>query len=161
MSDFNFEQALDSPEATAELAHNLADLIEPGDTILLTGGIGAGKTHFARSLITALLEVPEDVPSPTFTLVQTYETEKGALWHADLYRLGGPDEVAELGLLDAFGTEICLIEWPDRLGEDTPPHALHLTFEQGKSDDARILRIEADGSKWAGRLKELMHDHSA
>ena len=81
---------LPGPQATADLAARLGARLQPGDVLLLEGPIGAGKTHFARSLIQSLLTEPEDVPSPTFTLVQVYDTEKGEIWHADLYRLTGP-----------------------------------------------------------------------
>ena len=98
-----------SPDQTAQFATNLAGSLAAGDVILLEGDVGAGKTHFARALIQSLLDTPEDVPSPTFTLVQTYQTPKGDIWHADLYRLTSPLEIEELGLTDAFETGICLV----------------------------------------------------
>lgn len=122
--------SLASEQATATLAGCIAGLLGPGDCLLLSGPIGAGKTAFARALIRQRLNNPaEDVPSPTFTLVQTYEASDVTIWHADLYRLTHPDEVLELGLEEAFSTAICLIEWPDRLGSLTPAHAVGLTFE--------------------------------
>ena len=122
---------LPDPDATATLGRWLADRLGTGDVLLLHGPIGAGKTHLARSLIQHRLAaegLAEDVPSPTFTLVQVYETRAGEIWHADLYRLSHPQEVVELGLDDAFDSALCLVEWPDRLGSLTPPHALTLTF---------------------------------
>ena len=89
----------------------------------------AGKTHFARNLIQSLMAEPEDVPSPTFTLVQAYDTPSGEIWHCDLYRLSAAEEVDELGLTEAFDTAICLVEWPDKLGPLAPRGALTLTFE--------------------------------
>ncbi len=128
---------LPSPEATATFAATLAPALKPGDVVLLEGPIGAGKTHFARALIQARLAKagapPEDIPSPTFTLIQTYQAGPDEIWHADLYRLTQPDEIAELGLEDAFETAICLVEWPDRLGPFAPANALVLS-----------LRTEAD-----------------
>ena len=125
--------------ATARLAERLAPMLVAGDTVLLHGPIGAGKTHFCRALIQTRLGRAEDVPSPTFTLVQTYEADVD-IWHADLYRLSHPDEAQELGLDDAFCTAICLVEWPDRLGQHTPSNAIHLTFST--SGDGRHLRID-------------------
>ena len=143
-----------SPEQTAHVAAQIAQRLHAGDTLLLTGDIGAGKTHFARAAIQSLQEEPEDVPSPTFTLVQIYDTRAGELWHADLYRLSGPDEIVETGLLDALDTSICVIEWPDRLGPDAPSHALTLSFETTEQEDSRrIICTSSDPARWAHRLE--------
>jgi tRNA threonylcarbamoyl adenosine modification protein YjeE len=112
---------------TTLLGRAFADILQPGDCVLLQGAIGAGKSHLARALIRARLGEAEDVPSPTFTLVQTYPGTP-EIWHADLYRLGHPDEVLELGLEDAFDTAICLIEWPERLGH-LPANPIHLRLD--------------------------------
>lgn len=91
--------------------------------------------------------MPEDVPSPTFTLVQTYEADEVEIWHADLYRLSDPGEVLELGLDAAFESAICLIEWPDRLGDAAPEDTLKLTFVMCDDSEARALTF--DGSaRW-------------
>ncbi|WGH77460.1 tRNA (adenosine(37)-N6)-threonylcarbamoyltransferase complex ATPase subunit type 1 TsaE [Jannaschia ovalis] len=123
---------LATPAATDALARRLAPALGPGDTILLEGPVGAGKTAFARALIGALRAQaglpPEDVPSPTFTLVQTYDAGGFEIWHADLYRLGQPEEVLELGLEDAFADALCLVEWPDRLGPAAPRDAITLAL---------------------------------
>lgn len=137
------------------MATALAPRLVPGDVVLLTGDIGAGKTHFARCLIQSLLPTPEDVPSPTYTLVQTYTVPTGELWHADLYRLTDTSEVYELGLIDAFVDAICLIEWPDRLGDLAPPDALHLTLAQGTADDERLLEFRWKHSDWAEKLRGI------
>ncbi len=142
-----------SAEETAQSAARLGAVLVPGDVILLTGDVGAGKTHFARALIQSLLGEPEDVPSPTFTLVQTYDTSKGEIWHADLYRLTSTAEIEELGLSDAFESAICLIEWPDRLGDLRPEGALDLTLAQGGQQDARQLTCRWDGDSWDARVK--------
>ncbi len=143
---------LDLPdaEATARLGRQLAPLLRPGDVLLLDGPIGAGKTHFSRALIQARLGHAEDVPSPTFTLVQTYEA-KPDIWHADLYRLTHPDEVVELGLQEAFETAICLVEWPDRLGDLAPDTALRLQFALTQGGAARRVLVAGNAS-WAARL---------
>lgn len=128
-ADDQLRLALPDEAATDRLGGVLAGLLRAGDTVLLCGPIGAGKTHLARALIRARMGAATEVPSPSFTLVQTYgpEGREGpAIWHADLYRLTHPDEVAELGLHDAFAAAVCLVEWPDRLGRDAPADALRI-----------------------------------
>ena len=147
---------LQSPDETASLAQRIAPVLRPGDTILISGGIGAGKTHFARALIQKRLAVPEDVPSPTFTLVQTYETGTGEIWHADLYRLDGPQSIDELGLAEAFDTAICLVEWPDRLGDLAPEQALFVAFESGPVDEARSLEFTWTDPRWTSRIEGIL-----
>ncbi len=142
---------LPNPEATEALARRIAPTLRRGDTLLLAGPIGAGKTHFARALIRARLRREEDVPSPTYTLVQTYDDDGLEIWHADLYRLSGPGEALELGLEDAFDTAICLIEWPDRL-ETPPPQALTLDF--AVAGEGRVLVAEGPES-WRERLPQV------
>jgi tRNA threonylcarbamoyladenosine biosynthesis protein TsaE len=140
-----------TPGATDALARRLADATEQGDTLLLSGELGAGKSHFARAFIRHALgpgSAETDIPSPSFTLVQTYETETGEIWHADLYRLGGPEESLELGLDEAMDTARCLIEWPERLAPDWPEAAVILRFEpEPQDDDARLIGLwsDADG----------------
>ncbi|WP_426032376.1 tRNA (adenosine(37)-N6)-threonylcarbamoyltransferase complex ATPase subunit type 1 TsaE [Cypionkella sp. TWP1-2-1b2] len=131
---------LPSEEDTAELGRWLASRLVAGDAVLLEGPIGAGKSHLARALIRARLGRMEDVPSPTFTLVQTYLADV-EIWHADLYRLSHPDEVAELGLEDAFSQAICLVEWPDRLGHLTPAHAVRIALST--SGEGRAVTLTA------------------
>lgn len=143
-----------SPEATSAFARDLAPALGPGDTICLEGGLGAGKTHFARALIAALTG-ETDIPSPTFTLVQTYDGPACEIWHADLYRLGGPGEVAELGLEDAFATSICLVEWPDRLAI-TPPTALRMNLAPGPNDEARLIEMHGPAADWSDRLTRAL-----
>lgn len=143
-----------SPDATAQLAQKLAPLLCPGDVILLDGPIGSGKTHFSRALIQTRLAADgaavEDVPSPTFTLVQSYETPVCEIWHADLYRLTHPDEVEELGLMQAFDEAICLVEWPDRLGDLAPTGALLMSFAATDDPEARDLSFYGDTARWMG-----------
>ena len=137
---------LPDPAATERLARALAPCLRPGDALALVGGLGAGKSSFARALIAARLAAlgrTEDIPSPTYTLVQTYDLGPVALWHADLYRLASPDEIAELGLEEAFATAITLVEWPDRLGALLPARRLTLTLAFAPADDARRATLDA------------------
>lgn len=146
--------ALPDQIATERLAARFAPLLRPGDTLLLSGPIGAGKTTFARALIRAATGDPaEDVPSPTFTLVQTYPVPQGEIWHADLYRLTHPGEALELGLDEAFDRAICLVEWPDRLGDLAPAGALDITLAAGP--DGHSARI-AGGGDWPARLEAIL-----
>ncbi|MEQ9260208.1 MAG: tRNA (adenosine(37)-N6)-threonylcarbamoyltransferase complex ATPase subunit type 1 TsaE [Roseovarius sp.] len=144
-----------SPDATHALARALATHLAPGAVVLLSGDVGAGKTHFARGVIQALLETPEDVPSPTFTLVQSYPGRSGEIWHADLYRLTDASELEELGLFAAFDEAICLVEWPDRLGETAPREALSLLFDAGDTDEARTLTATWSDDRWTQAIEDM------
>lgn len=139
--------------ATAALAARLAALARPGDVIALKGELGAGKTAFARAFIRAR-GGGEDVPSPTFTLVQVYELGDAAVWHFDAYRLRDPDEAWELGIEDAFRDGISLIEWPERLGALVPRQRLEITLAQGRNPSARRALIDPGGD-WEARLAGL------
>ncbi len=136
---------LPDPAATERLAAIIAGQVHPGDAILLSGDLGAGKTHFARAFINALTSAPEEVPSPTFTLVQTYDAQVGGapaeIQHFDLYRLKSPDETLELGIEEAFAEAVTLVEWPDRLGSLKPREHLELR-----------LAITGDGARHATLL---------
>lgn len=140
--------SINALSATERLAEACASVAAPGFPFLLSGGLGAGKSTFARAFIRHLIGADEEVPSPTFTLVQHYGLcESGdkelEIWHADLYRLSDPEEVLELGLDDAFAEAICLVEWPDRLGALTPKDAIELIFRfaADKGADAREIDV--------------------
>jgi tRNA threonylcarbamoyladenosine biosynthesis protein TsaE len=134
--------------ATAALGARLGQAVRPGDAIALFGDLGAGKTTLARALIQRLAGPDTEAPSPTFTLVQTYQTPLLAIWHFDLYRLNDPREARELGLEEALNG-LSLIEWPERLGRDLPSARLEvrLSFD----GDGRIARL-ADFDDWSSRL---------
>lgn len=119
-----------------------------GDVIALTGELGAGKTTLIRGLIQSF-QPNEEVPSPTYTLVQTYDLPDYELWHCDLYRLKHPDEVFELGLIDAMVECVCVIEWPDKMGPHLPETAL--TLNVGFTEQGREITF---GPEWAGRSDE-------
>jgi len=156
--------ALSGEAATAALARRLAPVLGPGDVLLLEGPIGAGKSFFARALILARLaaagEPAEDIPSPTFTLVQTYQAGGLEIWHADLYRLSSEWEVTELGLEEAFSTALCLVEWPDRLGDLTPGGALRLDFAPGAGEGERMISLSGPAA-WALRLNPVLEGADA
>lgn len=140
-ADAELSFLLPDETATARLGQWFAQRASAGTVLLLSGSIGAGKTHFCRAFLRALLGEETEVPSPTFTLVQTYEAPGLEIWHADLYRLGHPDEVIELGLEAAFRDSICLVEWPDRLGDLTPLDAVHILITT--EGEGRRVRIKA------------------
>jgi len=139
------------------LAAHLAPLLKTGDVVTLSGGLGAGKTSFARALVRALSGKQDEVPSPTFTLVQTYELPKILLWHFDLYRLEEKEaDILELGWDDARRFGVCLVEWPDRLGGLLPKDRLEIQIEFDKTSDlARKVTLLPFGS-WSERLKGLI-----
>jgi len=142
--------------ATAELGHCLAGLLVAGDVVCLAGDLGAGKTTLARQVIADLCRV-DDAPSPTYTIVQVYETEAAiALWHVDLYRIEEPGELEQLGLDDAFDDAITLIEWPDRLGSHLPVDRLEISIAMTGSgvETIREARITGFGS-WESRVDEF------
>lgn len=146
---------LPTAQDTCALAEYLAPLLAAGDVILLEGPIGAGKSHFCRCLIRARLLAEdrlEDIPSPTFTLVQTYALDDVEIWHSDLFRLTSEDEATELGLQEAFDQAICLVEWPDRLGRSVPAQAMLITLSPSAHSDARQAVFYASDPRWAGRL---------
>ena len=126
---YSFSAGLEDERATRRLMADIAAQIEPGDLITLSGDLGAGKTTFARALIRHLAgDQTIEVPSPTFTLVQSYELPRFQLLHADLYRLSGPGELGELGFEDAPGSAVTLMEWPDRAGDELPRDRLDIAF---------------------------------
>ena len=136
--------------ATARLAAAVARLARPGDAILLEGPLGAGKTAFARAFLRAATGDPAlEVPSPTFTLVQTYDTPLAPVHHYDLWRLDGPGPLAELGW-DEAQDDIVLVEWPERLGEAAPAGALRISLRLSDGD-ARTAIL----SGWPDRVERL------
>ena len=142
--------------ATAAFAARVSRLAGPGDIVALKGDFGAGKTTFARGLIRACGGT-EEVPSPTFTLVQVYELGSGTIWHFDLYRVTSPEEAWELGIEDAFAEGISLIEWPERLGPLLPRRRLEIEFRFGDHPEARRVALDA-GEDWQPRLEKILAD---
>ncbi|GGB34403.1 hypothetical protein GCM10011505_14810 [Tistrella bauzanensis] len=135
---------------TTAFARGLAPVLRDGGMVLLDGDLGAGKTAFARALIRSLAGADIDVPSPTFTLVQSYALDGVEVTHADLYRIDDPDEIDELGLEDAAAGGLVLVEWPERAGGRLDRDALRLRFSIA-DDGARVVTIDAPGD-WTARL---------
>ncbi len=152
---------LDNLSATRQLAEKLSALLKIGDIIGFEGNLGVGKTEFCRALIHGL-GYKEDVPSPTFSLVQIYEPpmddlKTAPVWHLDLYRLDQPQDVLELGIDDGFDTAITLIEWPDRMGRYLPDQHLQILLSMDDHEGGRKMIIRGD-DHWKARLKELNLD---
>ena len=151
---------LPDAEATTRLGQVIAPLLEAGDSVLLYGPLGMGKSTLARGLIRALTTPEEDVPSPTFTLVQFYESDPPVA-HFDLYRLNQPEEAWEIGLDEALDDGCAIIEWPERLGEDPsgflrPDRLVIVIAEEGaESGEGRVATVSGAG-RWE-RLIDHVH----
>jgi len=156
--------------ATTALAEDVAAALVPGDVVALHGDLGAGKTTFARALIRAVADDPRlEVPSPTFTLVQTYAIGRLPIAHFDLYRLSGPDELDEIGIDEALAGGATLVEWPDRAGDRLPAARLDIVFAiagdgrtaavsgapqpMGRLARSRVIRAFLEQSGWAGAVR--------
>jgi tRNA threonylcarbamoyladenosine biosynthesis protein TsaE len=146
------EIALPDEAATARLGAAVAKALRTGEAVCLEGPLGAGKSTLARALVRALTTPQEDVPSPTFTLVQFYEGAALAVAHFDLYRLASPDEAYEIGLDEALEDGAAVIEWPQRLEGRLPPDRLDIQI--AIEGDARRARLEGHGA-WKGRRLEF------
>ena len=144
--------------ATVRLAWHVAMRARPGDILALGGGLGSGKTSFARAFLRARAGDPLlEVPSPTFTLVQVYDLPGGAVWHLDLYRIAAPEEAWELGIEEAFGDAIVLIEWAERLGSLLPAEHLAIDFASGPSPGARVALVTPSAG-WRARVATMPAD---
>ncbi len=146
----SFQIFLPDDTRATRFAQICAAHLRAGDTVLLSGPVGAGKSHFARAVIRALIGEHTEVPSPSFTLVQCYDGPF-EIWHADLYRLSHSGELAELGLEEAMGSALCLIEWPDRL-VDIPEGAITLTLAM--AGDGRLAHLNGAAPALAKALKQ-------
>ena len=147
---FEVTVTLPHPAATDAFGARLAAILQPGDVVALEGPLGSGKTALARAVVRTLTNPLEEVPSPTFTLVQVYQSVAGPLYHFDLYRLEAPDQVVELGIDDAFADGISLVEWPDRLGGYLPRRHLRIELAAGAEKDSRVARLSG-GAQWKDR----------
>ena len=144
---------IDAPNlsATQALAKALAPALNPGDCLLLSGDLGAGKSAFSRALIQSIAGAAVDVPSPTYTLVQGYDLPTLRVFHYDLYRIGEPEEVYELDWQEARHTGLCLVEWPSRLEHLAPSDALNVNIKS-VDEHARHFHLTAANPDWSVRL---------
>lgn len=132
---------LSSPAQTVHIAQQLAQRAQLGDCFALSGGLGVGKSTLARAFLRALAHDPElEVPSPSFALVQPYDTPSGPVFHYDLWRLSGPEGLYELDWDEACDG-IMLVEWPERAEDHLPEHALHLNLSYGVGEEERVLTV--------------------
>ena len=160
--------ALPDAEATTRLGRAVARLLQSGDSVLLYGPLGMGKSTLARGLIRALTTPDEDVPSPTFTLVQFYESDPPVA-HFDLYRLTRPEEAFEIGLDEALDAGCALIDWPERLGEDPArwlgpdrltivlsecPQDVGLREPDDRAQNGRLATVSGAGT-WNAKIERL------
>ncbi|HEX4712706.1 tRNA (adenosine(37)-N6)-threonylcarbamoyltransferase complex ATPase subunit type 1 TsaE [Phenylobacterium sp.] len=148
---------LEDEAATARLGATIAARLQAGDTVCLSGPLGAGKSTLARALIRALTTPDEEVPSPSFTLVQFYEGLRLKIAHFDLYRLSNPDEAYEIGLDEALDEGAAVIEWPERLQGRLPASRLdvEIALIGGLEEGAgRRVRLTPHGA-WEGRMKGI------
>ena len=141
-----------SEQQTSDLAKKVASIAKKGDVFALYGTLGMGKSVFARSFIQYLTGV-DDVPSPTFTLVQDYQSDDFEIFHFDLYRLEHPDEVFELGFEDAIFNGVCLIEWPEKAGNWLPKDVFKIDITP--LDDGRKITISVNSDDKKNRLETV------
>ena len=144
-----------SEDDTKALACAFARMAQRGDIFALFGTLGAGKSTFSRYFIRSLTSAI-DIPSPTFTLVQTYEAEKFEIYHFDMYRLKKPEDAYELDIEEAFFSGVCLIEWPEKLGYLLPRKSWKISIQTNGSK--RIFDIEANSLEDIKRLEEALND---
>jgi tRNA threonylcarbamoyl adenosine modification protein YjeE len=152
---FELSVALADLAATDALGARIAASLRIGEAVALEGDLGAGKTTLARAILRAL-GVTETVPSPTFTLVQSYDTPRLAVRHFDLYRVANEAEIDELGLEEALDEGAALIEWPERAGSRLPHNALHVALTLDK--DGRRAFLSGAG-RWSDAFAENQHAH--
>ena len=141
-----------SEDETIKLATQLARLAKAGDTFALYGTLGMGKSVFARGFIQSLTKA-EEVPSPTFTLVQSYEAPNFEIYHFDLYRLKSPDEIFELGMEEALYEGVCLIEWPEKMGGYLPKNCFSIQISA--HPEGREISITSTSAEKISRLQDL------
>lgn len=139
---------------TQRFAQKLAPLLRPKDIILLKGDLGLGKTTLTRAIINEIGLQKEEVPSPTFTLLQTYDTKCGPLYHFDFYRIRKSEEIYELGIEDAYAYGITVIEWSEKMGP-LEPLKRALIIDMSMKKEERTFTLRSDNPSWQSRIKDL------
>lgn len=142
-------------EDTKRLAEQFAKCAHKGDIFALYGTLGVGKSCFSRHFIQSVTNA-SDVPSPTFTLVQTYESDNFFIYHYDMYRLKYPEEAFELGVEESFFDAVNLVEWPEKISSILPKNIWKITITV--KDNKRIFLVETDDVRKQKRLEEIVYD---
>lgn len=151
----NLKLISNSPLETTKIAQALAKFLNIGDTVVLTGELGAGKTKFTEGFLT-YYNLQDEISSPTFTIVNEYKSPLSTIYHFDVYRLADLDEFYAIGGDEYFDKGICLIEWGEQIEDALPLELIKITFEKNSEDDnSRILNFEAIGNKYEKILDSL------
>ena len=151
----NLKLISNSPLETTKIAQALAKFLNIGDTVVLTGELGAGKTKFTEGFL-AYYNLQDEISSPTFTIVNEYKSPLSTIYHFDVYRLADLDEFYAIGGDEYFDKGICLIEWGEQIEDALPLELIKITFEKNSEDDnSRILNFEAIGNKYEKILDSL------
>jgi tRNA threonylcarbamoyladenosine biosynthesis protein TsaE len=151
----NLKLISNSPLETTKIAQTLAKFLNIGDTVVLTGELGAGKTKFTEGFLT-YYNLQDEISSPTFTIVNEYKSPLSTIYHFDVYRLADLDEFYAIGGDEYFDKGICLIEWGEQIEDALPLELIKISFEKNSEDDnSRILNFEAIGNKYEKILDSL------
>ena len=151
----NLKLISNSPLETTKIAQALAKFLNIGDTVVLTGELGAGKTKFTEGFLT-YYNLQDEISSPTFTIVNEYKSPLSTIYHFDVYRLADLDEFYAIGGDEYFDKGICLIEWGEQIEDALPLELIKIYFEKNSEDDnSRILNFEAIGNKYEKILDSL------
>ena len=151
----NYTYISNSAENTLTFAKNLAAKLKPKDVIVLTGELGSGKTKFVEGIL-SYFNLQDEISSPTFTIVNEYQTTKFPIYHFDVYRLSDSSEFYEIGGEEYFDNGICLIEWGELIKEALPKDFIHITFEKNnEKENYRTLNIDTYGTRFNCYFSEL------
>jgi len=151
----NYTYISNSAENTLTFAKNLAAKLKPKDVIVLTGELGSGKTKFVEGIL-SYFNLQDEISSPTFTIVNEYQTTKFPIYHFDVYRLSDSSEFYEIGGEEYFDNGICLIEWGELIKDALPKDFIHITFEKNnEKENYRTLNIDTYGTRFNCYFSEL------